>query len=58
MVQTEAQKIYDDIVEERGQEEIQGMSKDDALETVKCYGHEGETAQEIANFLWSMAEGV
>jgi hypothetical protein len=58
MLQIEAQNIYEDIVEERGQDEIQGMSKEDALETVKCYGHEGEIAQEIANLLWAIAEGV
>lgn len=54
----EALNILDDIMQERDPEEIQGMTEEDALETVMAYGHEGKLAKKIARILHSEAEGL
>lgn len=53
-----AQGILDDILQERGPEELQGMTEDVALETVEAYGYTGEEAEEITRILLNLAEGA
>jgi hypothetical protein len=50
----EASNILDDILGERDMEEVHGMSMEDALVTVKTYGHTGSKAKKIAEELWGM----
>ena len=52
----EASNILDDLLDERGgdMEELHGMSIEDALETVKSYGHSGAKAKKIAEELFGM----
>ena len=52
----EASNILDDLLDERGgdMEELHGMSIEDALDTVKTYGHTGSKAKKIAEELWGM----
>jgi hypothetical protein len=50
----EASNILDDILGERDKEEVHGMSMEDALVTVKTYGHTGSKAKKIAEELWGM----
>jgi hypothetical protein len=56
--QEEAQNILDDILQEREPDELQGMTMEDAMETVKGYNHTGKEAEEIAKILHSLAEGL
>jgi hypothetical protein len=52
----EASNILDDLLDERGgdMEELHGMSIEDAMDTVKTYGHKGAKAKKIAEELWGM----
>jgi hypothetical protein len=54
----EAQKILEDILEERSPEELHTMSIKDAIETVEAYGHKGDQCQTIAQILHNLAEGI
>ena len=56
--QEEAQNILDDILQEREPDELQGMTMEDAMETVKGYNHTVKEAEEIAKILHSLAEGL
>ena len=50
----EASNILDDLLGERDMEELHGMSIEDALDTVKTYGHSGTKAKKIAEELFGM----
>ena len=52
----EAESILNDLLDERGgdMDELQGMSMEDALDTVETYGHSGSKAKKIAQELVSM----
>ena len=54
----EAQKILEDILEERSPEELHAMSMGDAIETVEAYGYKGDQCQTIAQILHNLAEGI
>ena len=56
--QEEAQNILSDILEERDREEIALMTMKEAIETVECYGHEGDLLKEIAEHLFSLASEI
>lgn len=52
----EAQNILDDILSERDWMEIADMTFEDALDTVKAYGHFGPKARAIAEKLVALAQ--
>jgi hypothetical protein len=56
--QEEAQNILFDILEERDREEISLMTMEEAIETVKCYGHEGDLLNEIAEHLFLLSSCI
>jgi len=56
VTESEAENILQDLLDERGGDmgELHGMKMEDALDTVKAYGHKGSKAKKIAQELFSM----
>lgn len=57
-IKLEAQKISEDILEEQGDLAPQSIDLEEALETVSCYGYEGEELESIAKELVSAWEVI
>lgn len=54
--ESEAENILNDLLDERGGDmgELHGMEMEDALDTVKAYGHKSSKAKKIAKELFSL----